>query len=202
MTQRQLRRIFAAIVITFTVGATMQLVGCASKLGPTWHVHKAVDAYPNLTEIHQNREHRDVVEGFDGNDHIILQVKRNEVRELGRYPRHTGIDAAEAGQLADIGTTGIGLAQGFTEANPLGITIIPLKYALNHEIEETMSHDCRAGKKVLSGLGWGFAAANVATIATGGVAAPSLLAGLAAGYFGFNADSGGGCVWLGDPVKL
>lgn len=46
-------------------------------------------------------------------------------------------DLAVAGQLADVGTTVVGLANGFTESNPLGLLTFPLKYGL-HKYSETL----------------------------------------------------------------
>ena len=90
-------------------------------------------------------------------------------------------DLAIAGQLADVGTTAIGLANGFAEANPLGIAILPLKYGLHKYTETLPLAECVEARTGMGVIGWGAAAMNMATLA--GVAlSGGLVVGIVAGW--------------------
>jgi len=95
-------------------------------------------------------------------------------------------DTATAAQLADVGTTAIGLALGAAEANPLGLALLPIKYGamryadgIADPLERSEAH------RALSATGWGPAVNNVCVIAvvlTGGTSAAwCLTVGIAAG---------------------
>ena len=96
-------------------------------------------------------------------------------------------NAAVSGQMADITTTGIGLASGFAEANPLlaGIgfpATVALKLGVDAYAETLPEPDCHAVKNGLDATGWGFAGWNFCTMASGGFGGiPCALLGLFAG---------------------
>ena len=89
-------------------------------------------------------------------------------------------DLAVAGQLADVASTAVGLAAGLSEANPLGILILPIKYGSLSYSKTLPLHECIALRKGLGAVGWGAAAANIATIA--GLGPAGLLVGIAVGF--------------------
>lgn len=88
-------------------------------------------------------------------------------------------DLAVAGQLADVATTVVGLSVGLTEANPLGVLALPLKYGALAYSKTLPLHECIHLRKLSGGFGWGAAAANVAAIA--GLGPVGLVIGLAVG---------------------
>lgn len=94
-------------------------------------------------------------------------------------------ETATAGQIADAGTTAIGLALGAAEANPLGLALLPIKYgAMRYADGITDPHDREEAHRALSATGWGPAVNNVcviAVLASGGTAAGCLVLGLVAG---------------------
>ena len=108
------------------------------------------------------------------------------------------LDAAEVGQLSDVTTTAIGLSQGFTEMNPIGIGTLPLKYATNKWAEE--QYNCTELKPIISGFGWGAGAFNTVMLLGGGYAAIPI--GLAAGVAAYKYLPGNEyCInWLGKKV--
>jgi hypothetical protein len=78
------------------------------------------------------------------------------------------------GQWADVGTTGIGLAMGATEANPLGILTLGVKAYAYAQIKEAPLVEQPRMWSAYGAFGWGAAANNVciiAAIASGGAAA-------------------------------
>lgn len=91
---------------------------------------------------------------------------------------HTGI-------AADLGTTALGLSMGFSEANPLGLALIPLKYLAKSRIDKIDDEGARREASAqFSGMQFGAAAANVCTLALANpVAAVACFAvGMAVGY--------------------
>lgn len=88
-------------------------------------------------------------------------------------------DLALAGQLADVASTAVGLSMGLTEANPLGLLVLPLKYGALSYSKTLPLHECINLRKLSGGFGWGAAAMNVATIA--GLGPVGLVIGLAVG---------------------
>lgn len=91
----------------------------------------------------------------------------------------TSMDLASKGQLADVGTTAVGLSAGLREANPLGVALLPLKYALHANSKTLGLHDCIKSRTSMGSVGWGAAAANVGTIL--GLGPAGILVGLIAG---------------------
>lgn len=94
-------------------------------------------------------------------------------------------DLAVAGQWADVASTAVGLAAGFSEANPLGVLALPLKYGMRAYSKTMPLHACIQARKTLGAFGWGAAAMNVATIA--GLGPVGLLIGLTVGFGVTNA---------------
>lgn len=83
-------------------------------------------------------------------------------------------DMAVNGQFADVGSTGIGLAMGAAEANPLGLVTLGVKAAMYQRIKEAPPTEQPRMWGVYGAFGWGAAANNlcvIAAIATGGAAA-------------------------------
>ncbi|MEZ5645290.1 MAG: hypothetical protein R3E99_09090 [Burkholderiaceae bacterium] len=102
-------------------------------------------------------------------------------------------DQAVAAQVADVGTTGIGLAMGAAEANPLGILTLGMKVVAYQQIKEAPPVEQPRLWSAYGAMGWGAAANNlcvIATLATGGAGAvlcPAI--GLAAGLGVWNQDA-------------
>lgn len=99
---------------------------------------------------------------------------------------------AVSGQLADLGSTGIGLALGAAEANPLGLLTLGVKAYAYQQIKEAPAVEQPAMWSAYGAFGWGAAANNVcviAAIASGGVAAALCpLIGLATGMTTWKGD--------------
>jgi hypothetical protein len=80
------------------------------------------------------------------------------------------LGGAEYGQLADIGTTAIGLAQsGATEANPLGLAVLPIKLGARYLSRNMEWQECTGWRASfdISGLGAGLANASTLLLGTG-----------------------------------
>lgn len=97
----------------------------------------------------------------------------------------SGEQLAVAGQIADVGTTGLGLIAGAAEANPLGLLTLGAKWVAYQQIKQAPAEEQPGLWKLYGAFGWGAAANNlcvIAAIATGGAAAPLCpVIGLAAG---------------------
>jgi hypothetical protein len=186
----------ATLVLTVLVTSA-----CASKIPANQWTRIAASHYPGMTDIHQEVN---VIEGIYEGQRISGYIDLNdEWVELSRRPVKA-IDAAEAGQIADVVTTGIGLSQGLAETNPLGVGILPLKIALNQYAENQGVRECGQIKSFLSATGWGATAANIVTISAGAFTGGSAAAGFLVGTLAWNQFPGtDGCsVWLGQPVEL
>ena len=96
------------------------------------------------------------------------------------------VDHGESGQIADIGTTAIGLSEGFVEGNVAWPLVLPMKLVMNEQAELLVEEDCNNVKKWLSTTGWGAAGANISTIAVGAFTPASAIIGVAAGTFAYN----------------
>jgi hypothetical protein len=101
-------------------------------------------------------------------------------------------NAAVTGQLADVGSTAVGLAFGAAEANPLGILTLGAKAIAYQQIKAAPAVEQPAMWSAYGAFGWGAAANNVcvlAAIATGGAAAALCpLVGLVTGVTVYNGD--------------
>ncbi|WP_041067003.1 hypothetical protein [Thiolapillus brandeum] len=154
-----------------------------------------------MTDIHQEVN---VIEGIYNGEKISGYIDLDDRWvELSRHPV-VAVDAAEAGQIADVLTTGVGLSQGLAEANPLSAGILPLKFILNDYAENQGIRECGQIKSFLSAAGWGATAANIITISAGAFTGGSAAAGLLAGTVAWNQFPGkDGCTgWVGQPVEL
>ena len=181
--------------------ALVMTSACASKIPANQWTRIAASHYPGMTAIHQEVN---VIEGIYQGQKISGYIDQNDQWvELSRRPIKA-VDAAEAGQIADVITTGIGLSQGLSETNPLGVGMLPLKFALNYYAENQGVRECGQIKTFLSATGWGAAAANIITISAGAFTGGSAAAGLLVGTLAWNQFPGtDGCtVWLGQPVEL
>ncbi len=186
----------------FALGLTLLVsASCTSKIPANQWTAIAQENYPGMTNIHQEVN---VIEGIYEGQKIVGYVDQNEEWvELHRRPLKP-MDAAEAGQIADTLTTGVALSRGFSEGNPLGIGILPLKFALNYYAEQQGLRQCGKIKTFLSATGWGAAAANIVTLSAGTFTGGSAAAGLLVGAMAWNHFPGTeGCEgWLGQPVEL
>ena len=101
-------------------------------------------------------------------------------------------DNAVAGQVADVGSTGLGLALGAAEANPLGILTLGVKAIAYKQIQAAPATEQPAMWSAYGAFGWGATANNlcvIAAIATGGAAAALCpLIGVVAGVTVYNGD--------------
>lgn len=101
-------------------------------------------------------------------------------------------NSAVAGQVADVGSTGLGLALGAAEANPLGILTLGVKAIAYKQIKEAPATEQPAMWSAYGAFGWGATANNVcviAAIATGGAAAALCpLVGLFTGMTVYGGD--------------
>ena len=101
----------------------------------------------------------------------------------------TGTDAsdlANAAIAADLGSTAIGLSMGFTEMNPLGAAVIPLKFIMKAQIEKISDEDeRREAMAQFTGAQFGAAAANLCTLAAGHPAI-AVVCFLGAARYGYN----------------
>ncbi len=185
----------AAVLVLLATSA------CASRIPANEWTRLAASHYPGMTDIHQEVN---VIQGIYQGQKISGYIDENdEWVELSRRPLKE-VDAAEAGQIADVLTTGVGLSRGLTETNPLGVGMLPLKFALNHYAEKQGVRECGQIKAFLSATGWGAAAANIITISAGAFTGGSAAAGILVGTLALNQFPGtDGCtVWLGQPVEL
>ena len=108
------------------------------------------------------------------------------------YPE-TPRQHAVNGQVADVASTLVGLAVGASEANPLGILVLPIKfYSLRLADDMPPGEGQDQAYRTLAALGYGPAANTlcvILTIATGGSAAPAcLLVGIATGLYVYNKE--------------
>ena len=87
---------------------------------------------------------------------------------------------AYAAHGADIASTGVGLALGAAEANPLGIVALPIKLAMVEYAGSLPSDERPAAYAALSAITWGAVANNLCVIASilasAGIAAPACFA--------------------------
>lgn len=99
---------------------------------------------------------------------------------------------AVAGQVADVGSTAIGLALGAAEANPLGLLTLGVKAIAYRQIKDAPATEQPAMWSAYGAFGWGAAANNacvIAAIATGGAAAALCpLVGLVTGMTMYSGD--------------
>lgn len=94
-------------------------------------------------------------------------------------------DIANAGIAADLGTTAIALSMGASEANPLGLAVLPLKFLVKAQIDKIPGeNERREATAQFTGMQFGAAAANVCTLTIGNPAIALLCfaGGLVYGY--------------------
>lgn len=76
---------------------------------------------------------------------------------------------AASGQIADAASTGVALAAGLSEANQLGLLILPLKVVLYNQAKAADLHECMGGMKAMAATGWGAAGWNIGMVLGGPV---------------------------------
>lgn len=106
---------------------------------------------------------------------------------------------AHEAAAADVATTGIGLALGAAEANPLGLLTLPAKLAAIQHAESLPTGEREYALSVISSMWTGAAANNlcvVAAILSGGAFAPAcLIVGAAVGMQRWDAGSDERLFW-------
>jgi len=196
---RKLRLIFVGIMSVFALGMSFAITGCKTIPADT-NTQVFISNYGEVSEVHQDANY---LEGYSGNYKVAGYVDDGEWVELSRRLRRDGsLDAAEVGQVADLGTTALGLSQGFVEAGAFAkapVLLVPAKYVMNEWAEE--HPECEHIKPIISGFGWGAAASNASVIAGAGLGAGigvGVLAGVAAyNWLPGNKNCEG---WLGTKV--
>lgn len=106
---------------------------------------------------------------------------------------------AEQAAAADVATTGIGLALGAAEANPIGLLTLPAKLAAIQHAESLPTGEREYALSVISSMWTGAAANNlcvIVAIATGGAFAPAcLIVGAAVGMQRWDAGADERLFW-------
>ena len=106
---------------------------------------------------------------------------------------------AEQAAAADVATTGIGLALGAAELNPVGVLTLPLKLIAIQQAEALPTGEREYALSVISSMWTGAAANNlciVAAILTGGAFAPAcLVIGAAVGMQRWDAGADERLFW-------
>lgn len=106
---------------------------------------------------------------------------------------------AEQAAAADVATTGIGLALGAAEANPIGLLTLPAKLAAIQHAESLPTGEREYALSVISSMWTGAAANNlcvVAAILSGGAFAPAcLVIGAAVGMQRWDAGADERLFW-------
>ena len=106
---------------------------------------------------------------------------------------------AEQAAAADVATTGIGLALGAAEANPLGLIALPAKLAMIQHAESLPTGEREYALSVISSMWTGAAANNlcvIAAILSGGAFAPAcLIVGAAVGMQRWDAAADERLFW-------
>jgi len=124
---------------------------------------------------------------------LTLGARSAQAQESWQQEVDNGEDQAVAAQVADLGTTGVGLLMGAAEANPLGVLTIGMKVVAYQKIKAAPAVEQPRLWSAYGAMGWGAAANNlcvIAAIATGGVGAALCPAiGLAAGVGIWNKDA-------------
>lgn len=189
----------AASIISFTIGimCALALSSFADPLTESFAtrynlgtVEPSTVASDRTITFSQVTEHADRTTAFYRTNVTVdgAQLDSYGVMELisdGGYTyrsiKPASYDLAVAGQLADVGTTVVGLANGFVESNPIGLFAFPLKYVLHKYTETLPLADCVEMRTGMGIMGWGAAAMNMATLA-GAVIPAALAVGIVAGY--------------------
>lgn len=68
-------------------------------------------------------------------------------------------------QGADIGSTAIGLSQGFAEANPLGLVVLPVKLSLAGWADDQPCTEAAKAEKIINSITYTAVGNNVALLA-------------------------------------
>lgn len=94
-------------------------------------------------------------------------------------------DLANAGIAVDLGSTALGLSMGMSEANPLGLALVPLKFIVKDQIDKIPNeYERREATAQFTGMQFGAGAANLCTLAAANpvFAAVCFAGGMAWGY--------------------
>lgn len=114
-------------------------------------------------------------DGVSKSGYVAFEVEHGKIDFiLSTEGRKAGYrHQAVAGQAADIATTGIGLAAGLTEANPVAGAVIDaggvpalgvLKIGAGYVAERYSLEACYGASPVSAAVGWGAAAMNLAVL--------------------------------------
>lgn len=107
---------------------------------------------------------------LDDSREIWLWIECEDSRQWCNWGRRKigTVGAAEQGQGLDIATTAVGVGlMGATEANPLGLGVLPVKALLTAKTRSMAFSDCVSWRGGLDVMGHAPGAANVATLAVG-----------------------------------
>lgn len=120
---------------------------------------------------------------------VMFYLREGEIYHV-EYSAIEGFDLAVAGQMADVGSTLIGLAAGGVEANPIAgamqaspvgiLAWVGLKYWVGNSMNDAPLLDCIGSKMEVAQIGWGISAWNLAGLIH--PAAGLLAAAIAATY--------------------
>lgn len=106
---------------------------------------------------------------------------------------------AEQAAVADVATTGLGLALGAAEMNPVGVLTLPLKLIAIQQAEALPTGEREYALSAISSIWTGAAANNlciIAAILTGGAFAPAcLIVGTAVGMQRWEAGANERLFW-------
>ena len=183
------------------------LVGCTHVVPISDNTKKILSEveYP-VSNVHQDKnlvsyyEHKD---GLFDTYFVIKYIDENgDIVTFTEEPRFF-IDKAEACQLADLTTTAIGIIFfGAVEGNPLGITLIPVKYFSNERFEQMSVQQCKQAKRFSTLFGCGAAATNIATIYQAELNLTGLIFGavVGSGIYTISEDIQGCEPWAGKKV--
>jgi len=138
---------------------------------------------------------------FTGNGYEVVYL-RNGKREVWTFTECQGelstyfcdwqvnnktlFGSAEKAQAFDVATSGLGMALGFAELNPLGVAILPAKIGLLAYSKD--SPNCVTWRTWLDSMGIGAGVANLITIAAG-IANPAIPIGIFAASTAIRYDS-------------
>lgn len=124
---------------------------------------------------------------------LIVAIMITLLLVLTQSARANPQEQAANAALADLGTTGVGLALGAAEANPLAILTLPIKYGLLKYAEKMPDGDKQEMQSTLAAI-WSGASVNnvcvILSILTAGTFAPGcIFAGVAFGVSRWHASS-------------
>lgn len=96
---------------------------------------------------------------------LFIECKTNSLWCYWDHRPIALVGSAEYGQSFDLATTAVAIGEGFTEANPLGLSVIvPVKIGLTAGTHYMDYDDCMSWRTGLDMVGYGAGVANIATM--------------------------------------